>query len=278
MKYFISLAACLVFVCCNRISKQKTGAQNLTQQTKEDIQKNNSIGLYDDPSSFTQKKTGHLKIEANGKSWEANIAFRLLTPVYHNSELFYTADNVQVIKSSTPALKKIFGINDEDHFYVPFLKASRFDTSSFVDLNNNWVSDSIEHRGRIIIDDVNFDGYKDILLYNEMFSGNNNPHYDIWLYNPEKQDYFQWVSGTTLGLWSIDRQKKTLLMGENGGGGLHYIETWKITSPFTHSILEREKEYITKSNSREVLLERKLNGRWKVIFHGSVDDYKTKRW
>ena len=71
--------------------------------------------------------------------------------------------------------------------------------------------------------DINFDGYGDILLYNNVASGSAGGYSDSYVYNPEKKvfEYSELYSGYNL---EVDNANKTLSQFAKGGGGIFFVQ------------------------------------------------------
>jgi hypothetical protein len=68
--------------------------------------------------------------------------------------------------------------------------------------------------------DVNFDGYKDLIILNSFCGAHSNTWYDCWLWNPETSSFVVSDSFTHICNPSIDPKKKCIY--STGGSGAAY--------------------------------------------------------
>lgn len=131
-------------------------------------------------ASYTESgpvRSGSLRVALNGDVWEGTL-------VYRGAEL----DSLHTVQCSNPQLARIIEAESSHCFTLPLFEES--DTA--LDLTERWVSHNFEEGGRIITEDVNFDGHPDLVLLNAEQSSLSQRSYHIWLYNAARRAYYYW--------------------------------------------------------------------------------------
>ncbi len=68
-----------------------------------------------------------------------------------------------------------------------------------------------------LVEDFNFDGYPDLRIWNAEASGATNHSYFVYLFDPQKRQFFEEPTFPDGGFPEIDKEKKLLLTHSNGG-------------------------------------------------------------
>ncbi|GAB4093275.1 hypothetical protein [Flaviaesturariibacter terrae] len=145
-------------------------------------------------------RTGRLRVALNGDAWEGSLR-------YKGAEL----DTMRTVRCNNPSLGRVLESEAGDCFALPLFAES--DTA--IDLTERWVSPDFEEGGRVITEDVNFDGHADLVLLNAVESSLSQRSYHIWLYDAGRKDYYYWDLPARTGgeLLARDRQHRELLVG-----------------------------------------------------------------
>ncbi|RYY95669.1 MAG: hypothetical protein EOO11_15335 [Chitinophagaceae bacterium] len=172
-------------------------------------------------------RAARLSVALNGEQWEAKLHYR-------GAEL----DSVEVTQGGTGALATVLRQAGADAFSLP---AALDDSTDSADLTPQWVSRDFEEGGRLIAEDVTFDGHPDLLVFDPAKSGASNQFYDLWVYEPVKKDYFRWElpNRTGLGLWDIDRAKHTLTLGYRANEDEQVVEVYKVVKDTAVKLLRK---------------------------------------
>jgi len=75
------------------------------------------------------------------------------------------------------------------------------------------------------VTDVNFDGYKDVIILNSFSGAHGNTSYDCWLWDPETSQFVESTSFTGICNPSLDPMKQCIYSSSEGGAG---IQSWSI--------------------------------------------------
>jgi hypothetical protein len=161
-------------------------------------------------------RQARVAVKLNGDEWAAKLH-------YHGEEL----DSVEVVQGGESRLGGVMAQTGATAFAIP---ASLPDSARDTDLTQQWVSGDFEEGGRLITEDINFDGHPDLLVYDALHSGASNQFYDLWVFDPAKKDYFHWdlPNRNGLGLWDIDRAKRTLTLGFRASEEEQVVAVYKI--------------------------------------------------
>ncbi|RYY88594.1 MAG: hypothetical protein EOO15_08535 [Chitinophagaceae bacterium] len=144
-------------------------------------------------------RKGRLRVALNGDVWEGAL-------LYRGAEL----DSLRTLHCTNDRLGQIIEGEGKACFALPLFDEA--DTST--DFSERWVSNDFEEGGRIITEDVNFDGHRDLVLLNALQSSLSQRSYHIWLYDKARRSYFYWdLAGRTGGeLLGRDGQRKELVV------------------------------------------------------------------
>jgi hypothetical protein len=154
-----------------------------------------------------------LRLRINGARWSGLVNYR-------GAEV----KRIEVTESTDSALANVLAAHLGDCVTVPLLPND--DTSSVLDMSESWVSRDFEQGGRIIAEDLNFDGRPDLVLYNAMQSTPAQGIYDVWLYDGKTHRYNPWNLGSTTGgsLFAIDKKHRRLQVARAG----QQLATYKV--------------------------------------------------
>ncbi|RYZ00205.1 MAG: hypothetical protein EOO11_02365 [Chitinophagaceae bacterium] len=174
-------------------------------------------------------RTGNLRVALNGDVWEGELTYR-----------GESLESLHVKRCTHPTLKRIFKQKEEEHFRLPL--AERSDTATRLDLTGRWVTKNFDEGGRIVTQDVNFDGHTDLLLFNAQQSGASNQKYDLWVYDAGKKDYCCWnlPERTGLGLWEVDRKRRRLTLGYAQPDGAQVMAVYQVLHDTTVQLVKRD--------------------------------------
>jgi len=89
----------------------------------------------------------------------------------------------------------------------------------------------------VTLRDVNFDGYLDIEVWG--WCPNNSIPYYYWCWNPDRQ---QFEYAFCLQVTDVDEEQKHLISYQKVGGGVYYIERYRITDENKPELVERMTE------------------------------------
>jgi hypothetical protein len=172
-------------------------------------------------------RQARVTVKLNGDQWAAKLH-------YHGSEL----DSVEVVEGGNSALATVLAQSGAAPFALPTALA---DTAQDADLSPQWVSRDFEEGGRLITEDVNFDGHTDLLVYDALHSGASNQYYDLWVFDPAKKDYYHWdlPNRNGLGLWDIDTHKRTLTLGYRASEEEQVVEVYKVVRDTSVKLLRK---------------------------------------
>jgi hypothetical protein len=147
------------------------------------------------------ERQARVALHLNGDQWSAKLHYR-------GTEL----DSVEVVEGTGSALAGVLAQAGAAAFALP---TALPDSARDADLTPQWVTGDFEEGGRLITEDINFDGHSDLLVYDALHSGASNQYYDLWVFDPSKKDYYHWdlPNRNGLGLWDVDRSKRTLTLG-----------------------------------------------------------------
>jgi hypothetical protein len=237
---------------------------------------------YDSSSNRSEEKrslpksptiTGQLKVALNTDVWEGELWYRY-NPVSSTLDgiAYYLLDSIKSVRTTSPFLASLFQPGTGSYYDFGPVTQRKTDTTSVWDFSEAWVSQDYDRLGRIIIEDVNFDGFDDLLLYNSLNSGATNRYYDIWLYNPGAKSYSLWEKSTGLGLWDVNREQRTLTLGYRANAAENYIETWNFTNATLPKLVVKEKGYL-KDNDPYVKREEHINGAWTITYNDEAAIY-----
>lgn len=211
------------------------------------------------------KKTGTINIEINGDRWYSKMFFKEDTTIYNSSQhpICYDRDGMQVSVSTNKQLTDIFS----NEIFPITIQIAKNDSVNIIDLTKQWVSIDYDDGGQIILQDVNFDGYKDIMLRNDVSSGATNRYYDIWIYKSHEKKYILWHHSLELGLWGINKKKKQLHFGYRLNAVENTMETWQMKQKDTLAILIiKETGYLKNKSEPYVKREELIRAKWKVVY------------
>lgn len=206
MKLIYAVLMILLTFCNNSKSKKKEEKQLKYFDQKKESNNFSKIRIIQ----------GHLKLVINQNYWEGVLFYSHTHSESDTAreEICYDFDSLHLIKTNSKKLTKILINTNDDYFYFPFLYFNKVeDTFHQVNLTKWWVSNDIEDGGKIIIQDVNFDGYKDLLLFNSLSSGSHNRYYDIWLYDNTKRTYILWHKSQNNSLLKINKKTREITFG-----------------------------------------------------------------
>ncbi|GAA4343331.1 XAC2610-related protein [Flaviaesturariibacter amylovorans] len=174
-------------------------------------------------------RTGKLRVALNGDVWEGELTYR-----------GESLESLHVKRCTHPTLKRIFKQKEEEHFQLPLLPGT--DTVRQLDLTERWVTHDFSEGGRIVTQDINFDGHTDLLLFNAQESGASNQQYDLWVYDASKKDYCCWnlPERTGLGLWEVDRKRRRLTLGYAQPDGAQVMAVYKVLHDTTVQLVKRD--------------------------------------
>ncbi|TCZ63416.1 XAC2610-related protein [Flaviaesturariibacter aridisoli] len=154
------------------------------------------------PASYTgdgPTRQAHLRLAVNGDVWEGSL-------VYRGAEF----DSLRTLHCSNEQLGAILAGESRNCFAVPLFQ----ETDTTLDLTERWVSRDFEEGGRIITEDVNFDGHPDLVLLNAQESSLSQRSYHVWLYNAARRAYYFWDLAARAGgeLLARNRHRRELLV------------------------------------------------------------------
>jgi len=215
---------------------------------------------------------GVLNLKLNEDSCIVELFMNNLYDSLSPNTMQYSVDSINVLKSTSPQLKEILENTDEDffHFIPKILNITRKD---IYNMDSILVSDNYnDNRALIVVDDINFDGYKDLLLYNSLYSGSRNRFYDIWVYNKKEKKYVLWHRSLKNGLWQIDKAEKKLEFGFVMTAHEYSVETWKMKHDTIGEMTMKETAFY---NGKEPWIKReeKHNKKWVIVYNASYYDY-----
>ena len=243
----------------------------------------NQSKLKNDKSLFSKEQSvnagnakinGEFEIKLNGHFWRGNLfySFKRLGFPDSNQAIYYL-DSVTTNETNSATLQKIFMNEDEEYFHFPNSHISDRKVDKKIDFSSLWVKTGYNGHGRIIVEDINFDGFPDLLLHNDLLGGATNRYYDIWVYSKEKNDYLFWSYSQKLGLWAVDKNNHTLTLGHKLGGGIFNSETWKMSGKDTSGILVVKEKGYSINNQANIKREELENGKWVKTYDGYLNLY-----
>lgn len=213
------------------------------------------IGCKSKPKNENKKKqtvdtaviSGNLEIKLNQDSLKIFLKYSNIIdwekPENKNPQYYcYGIDTQIIIKSTSTQLNEIFLTYDEDYFHSPFtfLYTKRVSDTNY-EFNKYRVSNDFNSDKTIInIQDVNFDGFDDLILKNDIHNKYKKGFYDIWLYNPVSKKYILWYKSLKQKTISINKKNKQITF-KNWQNNVEYLEQIKMLGKDTqYTLIKKE--------------------------------------
>ncbi len=169
----------------------------------------------------------------------------------------------------------VMGLEVYDENGLPILSAD-FSQTVLDQVVGNAVYNQMMDTMGLHVTDVNFDGYKDMIILNNFSGAHGNTWYDCWLWNPETSSFVKSESFADICNPALDPKKKCIY--STGGSGASNQE-WDIYQFIDGEfVVTNSLSYTETNEGRYHFIEQKLvNGKMKIIRDdviqaGSFDD------
>ncbi len=113
------------------------------------------------------------------------------------------------------------------------------------------------------VTDVNFDGYKDVIILNNFSGAHANTWYDCWLWNPEDSSFVKAETFTDIANPALDMEKKCIYSTGGSGAG---NRTWTIYQFIDGEFKATNSLSYNEANEKYYFKEQKLvNGEMEMV-------------
>jgi hypothetical protein len=163
---------------------------------------------------------------------------------------------------------KLYGTKDDVFSYINkitiYVENSEMKLSQEIKIEDSMGPNSLDRLG-VYIEDVNFDGYKDIMIQGAGGAGPNIP-YHFWLWN---KDSYKFIFSEELdGLISvqINRNDKIIFSSNTSSAGSYYIESYYkfISNKFT-LVKQIERIADVSTSSFNYTVRELINNKMKIV-------------
>jgi hypothetical protein len=157
----------------------------------------------------------------------------------------------------------VMGLEVYDENGLPILSAD-FSQTVLDQVVGNAVYNQMMDTMGLHVADVNFDGYKDVIILNNFSGAHGNTWYDCWLWNPETSSFVKSESFADICNPALDPKKKCIY--STGGSGASNQE-WDIYQFIDGEfVVTNSLSYTETNEGRYHFIEQKLvNGKMKII-------------
>lgn len=135
----------------------------------------------------------------------------------------------------------------------------------------------------IIFDDYNFDGIEDIAVRNGNDGAYNGPSYDIFLFSKTRKRFvanknLTELASNNLGMFTVDKKKKTLETFTKSGCCWHQTTRYKIVNDRLKKVYVFTEDAMGGGEYVKLITETlQPNGKWKRTFKkAKIDEYYDK--
>lgn len=111
--------------------------------------------------------------------------------------------------------------------------------------------------------DVNFDGYKDVIILNSFSGAHSNTWYDCWLWNPETSSFVESESFADICNPALDPVKKCIYSTGGSGAGNHEWDIYQfIDGEF---VVTKSLSYVEKNEGYHFIEQKLVNGEMEIV-------------
>lgn len=157
----------------------------------------------------------------------------------------------------------VMGLEVYDENSLPILSAD-FSQTALDQVIGNAVYNQMMDTMGLHVADVNFDGYKDVIILNDFSGAHGNTWYECWLWNPETSSFVKSESFTGICNPALDPEKKSIYSTGGSGASNHGWDIYQfIDGGF---VVTNNLSYIETNEGYYHFIEQKLvNGKMEIV-------------
>ncbi|HWT74207.1 MAG TPA: DUF5050 domain-containing protein [Mobilitalea sp.] len=156
----------------------------------------------------------------------------------------------------------VMGLEVYDENDLPLLTAD-FSQTFYDQLIGNPVYNQMMDTMGLHVTDVNFDGYKDVIILNNFGGAHSNTWYDCWLWNPETSSFVESESFADICNPALDPEKKCIYSTGGSGAGNH---EWDIYQFIDGEFVVTNSLFYEVTNEGYHFIEQRLvNGEMEIV-------------
>ncbi len=298
MKQPLFVLSSIAFLACNSVQAAGFDCQKATTKLEKTICADNKLSaadteltqLYVAARTSLAQKAARQSLKEEQKAWLAkrtkdckeNDAFCLLK-LYEERIASLKAmtgvsseswDFSSSIQANLPEAQfKLFGHKADDRYFIQRVEISLDGKTQTID---SYGTEKLEAEvmdlkdSGFVIEDVNFDGYKDIRLMEGLMAGPDVP-YIYWLFEPQQKSFVYSEAFSELTSPVIDAQKKQITVPWRDGamGTGESIYTVEKDKPV---LIREETRYYQDNGSYKLTVKELKNGEMQVVDEQTVKE------